>query len=264
MPPELQKVLKQAGVGTPLFLAAGAVGLLIPFIVATTLLTIFLWLDRNVSPQARREISLWLKRRAYQDVDIRNAIVASFDRIFSHPLFRWRAFCRSATLSIGLWLMYDIIWAIKYPSIFKLIDLEFNIFPAWVPILTTIKRVAGYVISDYISLFIVRKRLYAVKKPIYSLLSGLIFGTFVVFMVQFILGLIIRIILWLITVKLTNILYDNFSYYYSFKDFVRVFVHPWGFLYSSASAFLIHIWLLAFALGALGTQLVHRFFHTVR
>ena len=48
-------------------------------------------------PQAKRAISAPLKSEPYWAVDVGREIIVAFDRLYTSPLLRWRAFLKSLT-----------------------------------------------------------------------------------------------------------------------------------------------------------------------
>jgi hypothetical protein len=63
-----------------------AVGLGTPFIFAAGTYAFFNWLNRNASEKANRAISEWLKGDPYSKIDMKSAILSTFDHIYSYPL----------------------------------------------------------------------------------------------------------------------------------------------------------------------------------
>ena len=130
-----KEILEAIGLGTPFYLAAASY-------------SFFHWLDRNASAQANRAISGWLRLDSYTPSEVRASIVERFDSIYSYPLLRTRAFIRSSIwtcLCSTFFLIYVIIVGIfqSYPDASTFL-IEF----VW--------AIPQYIISDYLSLFIVR------------------------------------------------------------------------------------------------------------
>jgi len=229
-----------------------AIGLGTPFYFAAATYSLFFWLDRNASGPANRAISGWLKGQPRTRIDVSTAIVAAFDRIYSYPLLRTRAFLRSATVSIiaiGLMCVASgyisiapgkISYYVQEASLFTLL---FAIFYAIVQI-----------ISDYISLFIVRRLLFF-RHPLISLLTGVIVGVLVV-------GTIFAIVIALASVFAGPVIG---------RVFLMEIVITWMVALIALlnmpiiilSAFFVHVWLLLFALGALGVRFIYPVFRAV-
>jgi hypothetical protein len=60
-----------------------AIGLGTPFYFAAVIYGFFFWLDRNASAPATRAISAWLKGRRYERYDLKRAVIAGFDRLYT-------------------------------------------------------------------------------------------------------------------------------------------------------------------------------------
>jgi hypothetical protein len=113
------------GVGTPSLIAAATFGL-------------FAWLDLNASNQATRVISTLLKGRPYERIDMRRAIIAAVDCIYTSPLWRPRALLRSAIFSTALFTVFTVYYISAHLNLFM------NSFIEWWPFLISV------VLSDYI------------------------------------------------------------------------------------------------------------------
>jgi hypothetical protein len=119
-----------------------ALGLAAEFTPAAAIYFIFLWLDRKSSDEAREALSMWT--RGEGRMELQAPAVALFDRIYSYPLLRVRAFYRSALITSTiflLWMSY-LYWQIEW---------------FWSPwILIFVPLLFGNLLSDYCSLFLVR------------------------------------------------------------------------------------------------------------
>lgn len=82
-----------------------------PFLYAAAVFWLCKHLDKKASPKAKRAISRWLEPRAHNREALSNAILEVFDRIYTYPLLRLRAFLRSAIITIvitaiAVWEIY--------------------------------------------------------------------------------------------------------------------------------------------------------------
>jgi hypothetical protein len=84
------------------------VGLGVPFYLAAATYAVFAWLDSNASDEATQVISSWLHGRSQNKPDLGNLVMRAFDRIYTTPLLRFRAFRRSATISIFLAVLFFV------------------------------------------------------------------------------------------------------------------------------------------------------------
>ena len=84
-------------------------GLGAPFGLATATYAVFWWLDINASDEATNVISSWLQGRSQNKPDLGNLIISAFDRVYTSPLLRFRAFRRSAIISSTIWLVVFLV-----------------------------------------------------------------------------------------------------------------------------------------------------------
>ena len=84
-------------------------GLGVPFYLAAATYGVFAWLDSNASDEATKVISSWLHGRSQYKPDLGNLIIKAFDRIYTSPLLRFRAFRRSAAISTIIWLLITLL-----------------------------------------------------------------------------------------------------------------------------------------------------------
>jgi hypothetical protein len=106
-------VFEAVGLGTPFYFAAATYGL-------------FHWLDQNASVRATSAISAWLKGQPYRRIDVK--FVAAFDRLYSSPLLRVRAFLRSAIVSSSVSIGYMLF--VGGSDIAAMLHLPYH--PLWV------------------------------------------------------------------------------------------------------------------------------------
>jgi len=148
--------------------ALDKLGLATPFIYGAGTYGFFHYLDNQASGQAKKAIAGWFKPLEYDRAAVAAAVVEIFDRLYTHPLLGWRAILRSAlfTIVITAIFAYEIlsIQTVDHPPLQFVAGL----------LLTNI-------ISDYISLFFVRKLLVVGGKwPIVALVGGPVAGMCVV------------------------------------------------------------------------------------
>jgi hypothetical protein len=133
-------------------------------VYATSTYGFFHYLDTQASAQAKKAISGWFKPLEYDKAAVAAAVVEIFDRLYTRPLLGWRAALRSAALTM-------IITAIfLYEVAGFLVSRDFMV----ALFLTNI-------VTDYISLFIVRRYLLvAGNRPVFALVVGPVLGMCVV------------------------------------------------------------------------------------
>jgi hypothetical protein len=80
--------------------ALKALGLSTPFIYAVAAYGFFHYLDKRASRKATKAISEWIGSLQYDKAAVADALVELFDRLYTRPLFGWRAFVRSAVFTM--------------------------------------------------------------------------------------------------------------------------------------------------------------------
>jgi hypothetical protein len=138
----MDKLVELLGLGTPFLYGGAAYGF-------------FIWLDANLSDEARKELARLVSVKDYEPTTVSTGIVQLFDRIYTHPLFAWRAFLRSTAITLLLSMIY--IYEFVQLSILDPIYFIHSLF--------------ANIVSDYVSLFIIRGWLVrAAHRPIVALL----------------------------------------------------------------------------------------------
>jgi hypothetical protein len=123
------KLLENLGFAAPLLYAGATYGL-------------FYWLDENLSDVAKAALASTMKLKNYRKEQIASALVEVFDRIYTRPLLRWRAFVRSLlfTTVVSVIFMLEILGPTQAFFLLPkyMLFFSFNIF------------------TDYLSLFVIR------------------------------------------------------------------------------------------------------------
>jgi hypothetical protein len=68
-----------------------------PFGYAALAYGFFLWLDKELSDETKAALARTMRWKDYKNEQVASALVEVFDRIYTYPLLRWRAFFRSPT-----------------------------------------------------------------------------------------------------------------------------------------------------------------------
>jgi hypothetical protein len=147
----MDKLLELLGLGTPFLYAAGTYAF-------------FHWLDSNGSDEAKAAFARFLDVKRYDRRIIATAIVGFFDRVYTYQLLRWRALGRSALITVIVTTIYayEINLLNTTPSnLSVLFIVEWNPSLGYysarlVDALMILYMLSTSVISDFISLFIVR------------------------------------------------------------------------------------------------------------
>jgi hypothetical protein len=233
-------------------------GLGVPFYLAAATYAVFAWLDNNASDDATKIVSLWLHGRSKNKPDLGNLIINTFDRIYTSPLLTFRAFGRSAIISIITWIVvFFVPWLARtYPFEPSTIGNPKALFAQFLAIIFII------VLSDYTSLLFVRHflrsaRSYPIRASIISSIIGLVLvaASFV----------ISAVITFTVFPKLTSwfqfAIYDLplaiiLAVYIIFTDFGE-------FVTTMLPALIIHLWLPLFVLSSLLVKLLYLVFRAV-
>jgi hypothetical protein len=153
----MEELLKLFGFTTPLIYAGAAYGL-------------FHWLDENASDEAKAALTRTMSFKDYKSEHVASALVEVFDRIYTYPLFRWRAFFRSLVFTTVVLAIYLF---------------EFETAPPWkwrAPDWTIWSLAFLFnILSDYLSLFVIRPLLVrSGTKPVIGLALGAVSGAAIV------------------------------------------------------------------------------------
>jgi hypothetical protein len=234
------------------------VGLRVPFILGAGTYGIFWWLDSNASDEVTQVISSRLHGRSEHKSDLGNIIINAFDRIYTSPLWSFRAFRRSAAISSIIWLLlYFVPWARGLYA-----SPQYNPVPFIFPMILQglILSLFNIVLSDYVSLlfvrkFLIRARMHPIRASIVSSMVGalVVVVSFIAFLtigdiiVLFTNSWFRKVMVWDIDVVI-GILYLAFS-----NLFLRLM----------SPALVIHLWLPLFALSTLIARLVFWIFRAV-
>jgi hypothetical protein len=203
------------------------------------------------SAQAIRALSRWLKGQRYRRIDIRRAIIAAFDRLYTTPLLHVRAFLRSAVLSSCVYLAYNIVL--------------FRIRTDLVHIIGFIAGLLWAILSDYASLFLIRRYLLIAKShPFVSLILAGTVGTIFVMTTYLLITAFTAIgVIWTIFPQIDVQLTYAISQFLLLHVFPTAWFHFKQFFLSVAVGLIVHLWLPLFAVGALGVQLLYPIFRAV-
>jgi hypothetical protein len=90
----------------PLTEALKLLGFATPFAYAAATFACFHYLDNKVSDEAKTAISKWLEPKRFDNEEVARATVEIFNRVYTRPLFAWRALLRSAAITTAIWLVF--------------------------------------------------------------------------------------------------------------------------------------------------------------
>jgi hypothetical protein len=172
-------------------------GLSAPFAYAAGAYAFFHWLDDHASDAAKTVLARTLKQTTYNKTQAATALVEVFDRVYTRPLFHWRAFVRSILITCLITAIYLVeqLYLGRVNTAF-LFDGEgptdiLLLLPAITGRAATdphdqlpyvlLTSLLVNVVSDYISLFLIRRWLMkGGSRLVLSLFVASIIGTLVV------------------------------------------------------------------------------------
>jgi hypothetical protein len=216
-------------------------GFATPFGYAYAIYKICMHFDkRGISQKAQAAISSWLQPKDYDKAAVSQAIIELFDRVYSRPLFSWRALGRSAAITtiITLLCLYETWTPVASPSAQSVFLLNF-IFLYAISFSTNIS-------SDYAGLFLIRHYLVIGRsKPAVAVFLAPLVGILIVMLFYVARDFIISLG-YLILFGLPARFWDFFG-----QDVLSLITYrPRGVV---LGALLVHLWLplFAFAVGIL-------------
>jgi hypothetical protein len=229
-----------------------AIGTLTPFYLAGAVYWFFSWLDSNASAAAILAVSAWLKNNPYRQVDLRDAFRRVFDQIYTESLLSRRGFARSLVISSSIWLLVLLFGALR--NIIHLGN-DYERFAVKAYFLTNISLLPQMILSDYISLFVVRRVLdVSGRRPILTLTLALLTGIFAVF------------VLAMLSVFAAQTLISEFLDYEVDTQALEELMLPGPVLWFiiilgvAIPAMIVHLWIVLLVVGVLGFRFLHLIF----
>lgn len=229
-----KQLIDWLGFGSAFALAAGTYGL-------------FLFFDKNVSPDATSALSRWLKARGYRNLDARGAILNIFNKIYTEKLFGIKGFSRSGVISVVIFLLSELCFA-RF-SISKFVG-YLSPAPDSFGINGLYSLMVSNIVSDYISLFVIkavlqRFRNHLITSVVLASVSGVLLVT-IIFISLFV--MFIKFIPPIGEERFLDIIEGTTS---TLVEMVLDFKNTWVF----TTAVFVYIWLPLIATGALGFRL---------
>jgi hypothetical protein len=236
-------------------------GFTTPFVYAVATYGFFHWLDKEASGPAKKAISGWLEPKEYDKAAVQAAILEIFDRVYTKPLLGWRAFFRSALIT----LVVTAVCIFEFGNLFTI--------PAYLiesPLVIgtiLISSILTNIFADYCALFIIRRMLARGMSVVTAMTVGPLFGMILVFIVNVLrtwLSLEFLSQLIVTSRSVLRFILDNFlsfsnvafhvSYFGIINFIINLIYDTFTFqtnVYSAlnVAAFLVHLWLPFFALS---------------
>ena len=172
----------------------------------------------------------------YKNEQIASTLVEVFDRIYTYPLLRWRAFFRSLlfTAAVSAIFLYELY--------------RYGLY-RWRDWGTLLMALLFNVLTDYLSLFVIRPLLIrSGTKPVIGLALGAVSAAAIVLAVDS----LRRIVL----LSWSIVIIHKMSV--TFAELVSITAVPWGFfdLIFAWPAMAVFVWLPLFALGIVISRLL--------
>jgi hypothetical protein len=219
-------------------------GWAVPFGYAVLAYGFFHWLDENASNEAKAMLARTMRLKDYKKEQVASALVEVFDRIYTYPLLRWRAFFRSLLFTTGVSTIYMLEAGHR----------EYDFMTLWLPALLF------NVLTDYLSLFVIRPLLVrSGAKPVIGLTLGTVSGAVIVLGAD-ILRRTVFLAAWFVIdpssiERLARVLHTPPTFASIFAASLQL-VPRWGFSIYAWPALLVFAWLPLFALGILTARLL--------
>jgi hypothetical protein len=212
-------VVKQWGFAVPLMYAAATYG-------------VFRWLDKEASGAAKVALTRKLQSKPPPKEVIGNFTIEVFDRVYTAPLFSWRALLRSVSITAG------VIVAVWYENgtLGMMQDLRIRSDGSLIFYLSIFWPVVFNILSDFVSLFFIRSWLLRAREhPVLGLFGAAAVGIIIVYGAT-----ILRNWVAFLTSQqdqnLADYLHENiFNPFFSYDV--------------TSPAFIVHLWLPLFALS---------------
>jgi hypothetical protein len=223
-----------------------------PFIYAAAIYSVFHYLEERASVPAKKALIKWIQAPIFSKEDISFAIVQMFERLYGYPFFSLRTVLRLILYSFALnaFFIYELGQAYIKGKLENF---------GWAGVLVNIGSiVAGNILSDYLSLFVIRRWLIiGANQPLLALITGGVVGVIIVFVLNY----LFTVLGWSIILPDKDREYDSplslsviVLHFYSLFDFqapeLVSLVLP---------ALIIHLWLPLFAVALLSAKLLNWF-----
>jgi hypothetical protein len=151
-------------------------GWAVPFGYAGLAYGFFLWIDKELSDEAKAALARTMSLKDYKSEQVASALVEVFDRIYTYPLLRWRAFFRSLMFTT----VVSAIWVFEQRN-YYFGGTKLEIYsPLLLSGALSISLLFN-VLTDYLSLFVIRPLLIrSGTKPVMGLALAAVSGATIV------------------------------------------------------------------------------------
>lgn len=222
-----------------------------PVAAATAVYALFAFLDSKASSEAQQALGGWIRNENYSSFDLAIAVQRAFDNLYGRRLLSFQGLIRSAAFSIIAFSLYMLITMGFEDCCFEL-ELMFGTLLPFI------------IISDYISLFVVRSGL-ALSRTYLPASIGVV-----------IIGAAMSIELAGTMFQLSNYVLDQESYRWNvgklwtdLKDTLAEFplellTPPLSWWTRLVPAVFVHLWIPLLLIGALANMVINGFFRATK
>lgn len=209
-----------------------------PFLYAGSIYMLGRFLEKHASPASKKTLAEWLKGRLYTNADVAALLTEVFDRIYSKPLWGWKAILRSAVISVIL----TVVVAVQlFPLLISIALFSPEMRSQW------IMQVCSNILADYLALSLIRRWLkIGARHPIFAMMTGPIIGV----------ALVVAIY---VTASVARFSINTWTFHLRYfpegtvEWYGFLIQSPWG--SSNRAVFLstlpVHLWLPILAIGIL-------------
>ncbi len=227
-------------------------GLTTPFVYGAATYGIFHYLDKRASGQAKQAISAWISSTYIDKHQSSLVAVEIFDRIYTVPLWGWRAISRSILFTtivtiLGIWHIYPALSWLVF-----VVPFSFQI--QWS------QRVLCNFAADYTALFLIRQWLVlGGRRPLAAAFTGPLIGVAVLLGFYTVTD-VMRFSIETWTFHPIYFVQGARSWIESFVNISTKGISPGSRSALLVPALVVHLWLPLFAIGVLLARSANYFF----
>jgi hypothetical protein len=223
-----------------------------PFAAGAAIYALFNFLDKKASVAANQAIIAWMRGENYKQLDLATTVISAFDHLYGTSLLRLKSFMRSAFLSTCAVLIY-LLFSGGLETEYGVQVLVGSVVTIAIPVIA----------SDYLSLFFVRKFLRMAKG---NVKLSIIFAFVCAILVITALCLTFLSLAFLTMFLAGGTPAERMSFVVSLwyirpADLIKAVA---SFATLTPPAWLVHLWLPLFLVGAAINSSINAFLKTVR
>lgn len=217
-----------------------------PLMYAAMVFGFFHWLDMKTSGSAKTAISSWINSIHIDKAKGSQVAVEVFDRIYTVPLWGWRAVLRSIFFT-------TIMTLIVVPQVYSGMWWLWRVVPSDITTEWTVRIIANYT-ADYAALYVIRRWLMlGGRHPLIASFSGPLIGLVIILLLYTVTD-VVRFSLQTQSFHPIYLLQGAWNWILFLGN-----VHIGSTFALFASALAVHIWLPLFATGVILAQGLNAF-----